>query len=66
MGAQRPEERGIGIDGADRFDVLGKAFWVIGFGLGVEPVATTMRLQIGLPLKSVPLRWAKSWTQSGV
>jgi hypothetical protein len=66
MGTHRRQQRGIGIDGADRFDLLGKGFRVIGFGLGVEPVAATMRLQIGLPLKSAPPKWAKSWAQSGV
>ena len=64
--AHRRQQRGIGVDRADRFDLLGKCFRVMRFGFGVEPIAAAMRPQIGLPLKSVPPRWAKSRQQSGV
>jgi hypothetical protein len=63
---QRVQQRGIGIDRADRFDLLGEGFWVIRFGLGIEPIPAAMGLKRGLPLKIVPPTWAKSREQSGV
>src|SRR5215218_7084221 len=46
------QQRGVGIDGADRFDLLREGGRVLSFGLGSEPVATPVRLQIRLVLKN--------------
>ncbi len=63
---QRRQQWSIGVDGADRLDLLGKDLRLLGLGFGGQPVAAAMWLQIGLPLKSVPLNWVKSRQQSGV
>jgi hypothetical protein len=66
MAAQRMQQRRIGIDRTDGFDLLGKGLRLSLLGFGVEPVTTTMRLQIGLILKSAPPSGAKWGGQSGV
>jgi hypothetical protein len=66
MTAQRVQQRRIGIDRTDRRDLLGKAIRIGRFGFSVEPVPAAMRLELGLPLKSVPPSGAKWRKQSGV
>jgi hypothetical protein len=53
MAAHRCQERGVGVNGADRFNLLAKGLRVIGFGLGIQPIAAAMGLKSRLPLKSV-------------
>ena len=48
------QQRGIGVDRADGFDLLGEGLRVVSFGLGVEPGAAAMRLEIGRSLRSAP------------
>ncbi len=42
--AHRRQQRCIGIDRADRFDLLGEGLGLLGFGLGVKPIAAAMGL----------------------
>ena len=64
MAAQRVQEWCIGVQGTDGLDLLGKREWVNRFGLGVQPVARAMGVQIGFALKNARLNGLKSWTQS--
>ena len=53
MTAQGFQHWGVGVDRTKGLDRLGKGDWILGLGLGVEPIAATMRLEIGLDLKNV-------------
>jgi hypothetical protein len=50
--AQGMQQRRIGVERTDGFDLLSKCLWLLRFGLSVEPVAAAVRLEIGLSLKS--------------
>ena len=53
------EQRRIGVHRADGLDLLGEGRRVFRFGLGVQPVAAPMGLEISLALRSAPLSGAK-------
>ena len=55
MAAQAVEQWCIGVDGTDGFNLLAKGDRICRFSFGVQPIATTMRLQIGLALTSARL-----------
>src|SRR3712207_9228557 len=59
------QQRRIGIHRADGLDLLGEGHRVFHFGLGVQPVAATMRLKIDLSLRSAPRSGAKWRRRSG-
>ena len=60
------EQRRIGVERADRFDLLGKRDRILSLRLGVAPIAAAMRLKLGLLLKNAPRSGAKWSAQSGV
>jgi hypothetical protein len=63
MPAQASEQRCIGIQRTNRFNLLAKGQWVGRLGFGIQPVATTVRVQSGLALKTARLNGLKWWTQ---
>jgi hypothetical protein len=48
VAAQRVQQRGIGVERTDGLDLLRKGDRINRFGLGVQPVARAMRLELGL------------------
>ena len=60
MPTQAVEQRGIGIDGTDGLNLLAKGDRVNRLGFRIQPVATAMRLEIGLALKNARLNGLKS------
>ena len=63
MPTQAVEQRGIGIDGTNGLNLLAKGDWVSQLGFRVQPVATAMRLEIGLALKNARLNGLRWWQQ---
>ncbi len=60
MATQGVQQRCIGVECTDGLDLLGEGERVNRLGLGVQPVAGTMRLELGLLLKSDRLN-AANW-----
>jgi hypothetical protein len=64
MPTQAVEQRCIGIDGTDARNLVAKGQRVGRLGFRIQPVATTVWVQIGLALKTARLNGLKSWAQS--
>ncbi len=61
VAAQRLQHGGIGVDRADGRHLLSEGLRILLLGLGVEPVAATVRLQLGLAPKNARPSGARCW-----
>jgi hypothetical protein len=66
MPAQGVQQRRVGIDRTDGFDLVGKGKRVNVLRFGIQPIPAAMRFELGLSLRSARPNGLKWWAQAGV